>query len=103
MESKEEEEILLDYDWDEEIDGPMPGYSRSDGPAISSNFLFDGLVQDVPIARGSTVVTSMGLTSPSKDASSDDGLLDPIFPGSSEAAVGDIMVVGPPWLHERGL
>ena len=95
MISQEQEELLLDYDWDEDIDGPMPGYSRSDGHVISSNLLFNGPVQDVPTARGSTVVTSMGLTSPSKDAASDDGLLDLVLSGSSEASAGDAMVVGP--------
>ena len=87
MESQEEEEILVDYTWDEEVDGPMPGYSSSYVPPVSINYLSNGPVQDVPTARGAAVVTSMGLTSPSKDAASD-GLLDPLLPGSSEASEG---------------
>ena len=43
----------------------------------------------------------MGLTSPPNDAASDDGLLDLALPGSSEAAEGDAMVVGP--LHDKVL
>jgi hypothetical protein len=100
MISQEEDEVLVDYDWDEETDGPINGYPSS-CVIPDSNLLFNGPVQDVPTARGSTVVTSMGLTSPSKDAASDEGLLDLVLPGSSEASAGDVMVVEP--LHERGL
>ena len=60
---QKEDEILLDYDWDSGVDRPITGYSTSDGYNYHSNFLSNGPVQDVPTARGSTVVTSMGLTS----------------------------------------
>ena len=44
MEAQEEEEILLDYDWDEEVDGPMPGSSCYSYPNLSSDLLSDGPV-----------------------------------------------------------
>ena len=66
----------------------MPGYSSSYAPHVSADFLSIGPVQDVPTARGAARVTSMGLTSPSKDAASDDGLVDLALPGSSEASEG---------------
>ena len=102
MISQEEEDPLIDYSWDEEELGPIDGYGSSYVIPANNNYLSDGPVQDVPTARGATtVVTSVGLTSPPKDAASDDGLLDPTLPGSIEAAGGDATVVGP--LHDRGL
>ena len=92
MISQEEEDPLIDYSWDEEELGPINGYTSSYVLPANNNYLSNGPVQDVPTARGSTVVTSMGLTSPSKDAASDDGLLDLVLPGSSEASAGDVMV-----------
>ncbi len=86
MQSQEEDEVLVDYDWDSEVDGPMPGYERNPINVIHSNYLSDGPVQDLPSARGAARVTSMGLTNPSNDPASDDGLLDLVLPGSSEAS-----------------
>ena len=53
MESQEEEEVLIDYTWDSDIDGPMPGYARSPVRNNHSNYLqvSIGPVQDVPTAH----------------------------------------------------
>ena len=101
MISQEEEDPLIDYSWDEEELGPIEGYGRSYVIPATKNNLSDGPVQVLPTARGAARVTSVGLTSPPNDAASDDGLLDLALPGSSEAAEGDAMVVGP--LHDKGL
>ena len=82
MESQKEDEILLDYDLDSEIDGPIDGYLNSNNLNNHPNYLSDGPVQVVPTARGAARVTSMGLTNPSNDPASDDGLLDLVLPGS---------------------
>ena len=97
MEAHEEEEFLLDYDWDEEIDGPMPGTIDYSLPVLSNKLLSDGPVQDVPTARDSTVVTVMGLTRPSHvvESASNPGLQG--LEGSPEK---DAVVVGP--LHVKG-
>jgi len=60
MMSQEEEDPLIDYSWDEEELGPIDGYPSSHGVQNYSYYLPNGPVQDVPTARGSTVVTSMG-------------------------------------------
>ena len=53
MESQKEDEILLDYDWDSDIDGPINGYPTSYGQLNHSNLLSNG-----PVSMGNAQPTT---------------------------------------------
>ncbi len=64
MQSQEEEEVLVDYTWDEEELGPIDGYRSSYVIPATNNNLSDGPVQDVPTARGAPRVNLFGSDKP---------------------------------------